>query len=139
MRLGPPRHLADATQEFRTTDQVTIVVLFQIMDCAGARRELTLWNEVHRRPGFSVLGILVDPSSSPAADDAVLAGAGLEYDVLRRTPVGTVDFVRSLGFTATPVVLAFDESDRIRFAGTISDFSNSGVISRALALHFPEG
>ncbi len=132
---SPPSSLGTL---FEPTDSATtarIIVLFQMMDCAGSRQELALWNEVHRRPEIAVRGVLLDASARAEVNEEVLSGAGFEFEVVLGAPAGTVDFVRSLGFTTTPVILAFDTAGRLRFSASASEFSESDIIASTLAAY----
>lgn len=138
-RIPSPRAgVEELLEQLDGTPTPKILVVFQLMDCAEARSELALWNDVHRRPDFSVVGLLLDASGDPEVDTEILSGAGIEFEVLRHIPAGTIRFVRSLGFTATPVILAFDKDGRLRFAGSSSEFSVSDIIERTLVAHFSE-
>lgn len=132
---GPPPSFGELFEHTNSETTARIIVLFQMMDCAGARQELALWNEVHRRPEFTVRGVLLDASPNADVNEEILSGVGFEFEVMVRTPAGTVDFVRSLGFTTTPVVLAFDDAGHLRFSASASEFSDFDLIASTLAAY----
>lgn len=132
---SPPSGFGELFEHTKSETSANVIVLFQMMDCAGARQDLALWNELHRHPQFSVRGVLLDASAEARVNEEVLSGAGFEFEVMLRPPAGTIDFVRSLGFTTTPIILAFDDAGHLRFSASASEFSSSELIASTLAAY----
>lgn len=89
----------------------TVVVAFQIVDCADARAELQRWNDVR---DVRVAGVLVGPV--PRDDEvtsSILRRSGVLFPVHRDGAPELERLLRSLGFRKTPVVLGFDALGRL--------------------------
>lgn len=110
----------------------SVAVVLQRSDCQQFLGELAELSRYHNTGELLVIGFVVDAKDAREIADA-LEGARLSFPLrAAANNTGIVKAVRAIGYRATPLVLVFDGSGRLRAASPWNDVQLPGRGMRAI-------
>lgn len=109
----------------------TVLVVFQLSDCAEARSRLARWNDVS---GALVVGALVGPRlARPSDTRMVIERSSIDFPV-RLADVRRLErALLQLGYDRTPIVMVFDADGQAAEVHPIDAFDEEGSVEALLA------
>lgn len=108
----------------------TVLVVFQLSDCADARSRLARWNDVS---DALVVGALVGPRPTRPSDTRmVIERSSIGFPVRMGDVRPLERTLLQLGYDRTPVVMAFDMEGRVVEVHPIDAFDEAGSVQALL-------